>query len=504
MTSGGAPAPAGMRRNAALAFGAEISAGVLTAVLTLYLVRELGPSAFGVFSLALSIGGLVMLPADFGLSQSAARFLAERRGDHSAMARIVSDALRVKLVAAALVGSLLFAAAGPIASVYDLPSLEWPLRAMAIAVFGQSIFGLFRSSFEAIGRMGADWKMVTSESVVEVTASISLVALGAGAAGAAWGRAIGYGVGVLVGLVLVVRLFGVTALQPRRVDPAFVRRLAGYGFAIFIIDGVYAAFSQVDILLVGAILGADAAGVFAAPMRMIVLLLYPAAAITAAVAPRMARSEGGQPNLAALALSMRLLLVIHVLLVTPLIVWAEPLVNLVLGPGYDEAADVLRALAPFILLAGPARLLATSVNYLGEARRRIALVLAALALNIGVDLLLIPEIGVVGAAIGNDIAFALYAFGHLYICRQLTGLSLKPLAQSLGRGLLAAVPMAGILLAIGRGDAEAPLIALGLVAGTAAFLAALRLLREPLFAELSGSMPGVARRLTRRRASGED
>jgi len=503
MRENGAPSSAGIRRNAVLALGAEISAGAFTAVLTLYLVRKLGPAQFGVFALAMSIGALVMLPADFGISQSAARFLAEGRGSRAAMTRVLGTALRMKLVASALIGALLFALAGPIASAYGLPDLLWPLRAMAVAVFAQSVLGLFRTSFEAIGRMGADWAMVASESAVETSASIALVALGAGAAGAVWGRAIGYGVGIAVGLGLAIRLLGFDVLRPRRTDRTLVRRLTSYGFALLIVDGVYAAFAQIDVLLVGAILGAGAAGVFSAPMRVVTLLLYPAAALTAGVAPRMARSADGEPNVAALERGLSLLLVIHLLAVTPLLVWAGPLVDLVLGSGYGEAADVLRALTPFILLAGPARLLTVSVNYLGEARKRIVVVLAALALNIAVDVVLISKIGVVGAAVGNDIAFALYAFAHLYICRHIIGMSLTPLARSLGRGLLAAVAMSAVLLAIGRDHVSAPLIVAGLAAGTATYLAALRVLGEPLFAELWASVPEPARRWLRRPPAGE-
>ena len=199
----------------------------------------------------------------------------------------------------------------------------------------------------------------------------------------------------------------------------------------------------------------------------------------------MAKTEGEGPNVPALELGLSLLVVVHLLMIAPLLVWAEPLVHLVLGPGYGEAAGVLRALTPFILLAGPARLLTTSVNYLGEARRRILIVVAALALNIVADLILIPKVGVVGAAIGNDIGFAVYALGHLYICRQLTGLSLAPILRSLGRGLVAAAAMSLVLLVIGTGDVSAPLALAGLLAGTAVFLATLFALREPMLAELS-------------------
>jgi PST family polysaccharide transporter len=485
-----------MRRNAVFALLTEVTTGLFTAALTLYLARKLDPDGYGLFAVAMGIGALVMLPADLGLSQSAARFLAERMGDRSAMARVFASAFGVKIVAAALFSALLFALAAPIANVYDLPDLTWPLRAMAFATFAQSVFTLPRVAFEGIGRMNSDWQLVGGESAVELTASIVIVALGGGAAGAVWGRAIGYAAGALLGIFIVVRLLGTEALRVRSGPSGFVTRLVRYGFALMIIDSVWAVFSQIDVLLVGAILGAGAAGVFSAPLKLTAFLSYPASAITAGVAPRLAGGRQGEPDTRALEIGLRTLIAFQSLAIAPLIIWAEPIVNLLLGDGYGESAGVMRALVPFIFLAGPTRLMTISVNYLGEARRRILYAIAALALNVVVDLILINQIGVVGGAIGNDAAFALYAFGHLHICRQLTGLPLRPLAASFARGMVAAAAMAGVLALFGVSHVATPLLVLGLVIGTLVFAAVLLVLREPLIDELSESLPpSLARRL---------
>ena len=68
-------------RNAAFALASQIATASFTAVLTIVLVRVLGPEDYGVFALALSVASLVFLPADFGISQSTARFVAEHRGE---------------------------------------------------------------------------------------------------------------------------------------------------------------------------------------------------------------------------------------------------------------------------------------------------------------------------------------------------------------------------------------------------------------------------------------
>src|SRR5437764_1412846 len=72
--------PDSIARNAFFSLAAQIVTSVATAALTIYLVRALGPKSFGTFAIAIGISTLLLLPADFGISNSAARFIAEHRG----------------------------------------------------------------------------------------------------------------------------------------------------------------------------------------------------------------------------------------------------------------------------------------------------------------------------------------------------------------------------------------------------------------------------------------
>src|SRR5687767_6953763 len=137
-------------RNTFFAFAMRIVGAVFTGGLVLFLVRYLGPDDYGLYALALSVGGMLLLPVDFGISRSAARFIAERRHDDSEVAGVLRQALALKLLTAAAGAAVLVVAAGPIANAYDAEELEWPLRVMGIAVAGQSLMMLFTTSFEAL------------------------------------------------------------------------------------------------------------------------------------------------------------------------------------------------------------------------------------------------------------------------------------------------------------------------------------------------------------------
>jgi O-antigen/teichoic acid export membrane protein len=473
-----------IRGNTAYAFASQVATAAFTAGVTLYLVRTLEPDGYGLFALALAFGGILLLPSDFGVSYSAARFVAEARGDRGAVAAILGDALRLKMFTALPVSALLAAAAGPIAAAYGEPGLVWPLRGIALALLGQSVFMLHGGAFIALGRTSRYLRLVLGESVVEATATVALVALGGGVAGAAFGRAAGYLAGAALGLALTWRAFGPAAVALRA--PPTTRRasMARYAGALLVVNGAFTVFNYIDVLLIGALIGPTAAGLFSAPLRLSTLLHYPGLALSNGLAPRMARSEREQPETAAFLTALRWLVILQAAIVVPVVVWATPLVRLLLGPEYGPSAGVLQALAPYLFLQGLGPLVSVTVNYLGEARRRIPIALGAVAVNVVVDLALIPTIGIEGAAIGTGLAYALYVPAHLRICARILGLDLRPLLRTLVRTLVAACAMAVVLALAGTGELSAGAALAGGVGGVLAFAGTLVLLREVSLDEL--------------------
>ncbi len=486
-----------VRRNAGFALAAQLGTAVFTAALTVYLVRALGPEEFGLFSLALSVVAVLLIPSDLGVSHSAGRFLAERFGDRAAAIAILGMTLRLRIISATLIASALFALAGPIANAYGTPELEWPLRGVAIALFGQSVMHFTRMVFVALRRTASGFTLVISESSVEFTATVALVALSGGATAAAFGRGIGYLFGAVLGVALLARLIGASPLRRTGRSPVARREFMSYAGVMLIVNGIFAVFSQVDVLLIGALLGPSAVGLFSAPVRLLMFVQYPAIALAQAVAPRMAQLGDERPPVEPLERAIRYITLFQMALAAFIAVWAEPIVQLMLGAEFEESTDVLRAMSLFVVMRGLSPVLALALNYVGEARRRIPFGIAAVAINIVLDLVLIPEIGIVGGAVGATVGFAVYMAAHVWLARRLLGLRLAPLGRTFLRTLIAAGAMAGVLVAVGGTDPGAVSWIIAPVAAAATYLGALRLLGEVSGAELRGAVTRPLQRLRR-------
>jgi O-antigen/teichoic acid export membrane protein len=506
------PAPAaeppgrgdGIVRNAFHALTYQLITAGFTAVLTLFLVRELAPRQYGMFALAMAVAGLLEIPSDLGISSAAARFVAAGVDDRARVISVTAAALRLKLVVSGIVTLGLMAAASVIAAAYGEPGLTWPLRGVALALFGQSLFQFYLYSFIARRRVSVNSRLVAAESAMETAASVALVLAGGGAAGAAFGRAAGFLFGAAVATFAIWRSLGRGAIDMHTRQPPEVRRsILSYAWAVAVVDISWTAFTQVDALLIGGILTTAAVGVFQAPMRLLVFLSYPSAAIAVAVAPRLSDGPGEMSGGERLMRACRLIVLVQAVLIAPLVVWPGPIVALVLGAPYHHSASVLRAIAPYAFLLGLAPLVSTGLDYLGEARRRIPVVVGALVLNLVIDVILIPRVGVVGGAIGSDVAFAVYVPAHLVICARMLDTNLWPLMITVARAGLAAAAMAGVLWLFGTSDVPVARLVLGAVAGTVSYVAVLVLVNEVTVREVEYAA-GAARRAAarvRRRAA---
>jgi O-antigen/teichoic acid export membrane protein len=484
-------------RSATFALGAQLVGAVLTAFLTIYLGRALSKGQFGAFTFALSVILIAMVIADLGVTTSTGRFLAERRERPQEAAAVFRTSLRLKALAGLPAAALLFALAGPICDAFGTHAAIWPLRGCAIALLGQSVFLLFLGAFIALGKVRYNLVLATIESVAETLASVLLVVAGAGATGAAFGRAIGYAVGVGAGLFVARRVIGALRRPDAAADHAVVtpRRILSYAGPLLLIDAAFRVFASIDVLLIAALIGGGApVAAFGLTMRLADFLDYPAGAVGAAVSPRLARRRGD--DVALLGESLRYLLIVQMLVTAPLLIWPEAAMHLLFGSKYPEAAGVLRALTPFIFLAGIAQPTTLSVNYLGMAGKRVPIAAAMLALNIVIDVILLPRIGIVGAAIGTSAAYALWVPAHVEILRRRAGLRLRPLLVTTARTAIAGAAMVGVLALIGTGQVAIPLIALGTIAGPAVYVGVLLALRE-----LTPSDLAVARRVLARKVA---
>jgi O-antigen/teichoic acid export membrane protein len=162
------------------------------------------------------------------------------------------------------------------------------------------------------------------------------------------------------------------------------------------------AVGRVDVLLLAALAGLKAAAVYAVAGRFLVLGQLVNQAILLAVQPRLAELLGARDRAGANAVYQAatgwlVLAVWPVYLGTA--VFASVYLGL-FGPAYRSAVPVVVVLAAAMLVATGCGMVDTVLAMAGRTSWNLANVLMALAVNVSVDLALIPRLGPLGAAVG--------------------------------------------------------------------------------------------------------
>ncbi|MEV0896205.1 MATE family efflux transporter [Actinoplanes sp. NPDC049802] len=198
------------------------------------------------------------------------------------------------------------------------------------------------------------------------------------------------------------------------------------------------ALQRVDVLLVAALGGLAPAAMYAVAGRFVVLIQFANQGVSQSVQPRLAEAlSGGDP-----AGAKRLYqtatgwLVLVTWPVNLLVIAFAPWYLRLFGDGYASGVPVVRVLAGAMLVATGCGMVDMVLAMAGRTSLNLGNVLIALTVTIGLDVLLIPRWGALGAAAG--LAGAMVVNNLLPLAQVYRGAGLHPF----GRGTLAAALLA--------------------------------------------------------------
>jgi O-antigen/teichoic acid export membrane protein len=473
----------GFLANAGAALTLQAVGLVATGILTLILIRLLGPHSYGQYAIALAVGGIVLLPLDAGMTGATGRYLsAETR--RAPAAQMIRSGLVLKVAVGALLSGCLVLAAPLIAHGYADERLAWPIRVVAGVVLAQSLLGFVVGCFNAVRLTSRALVVVTIESIGEAAIVTVIVVGGGGVVGALIGRLAAYGVSAAIGLLFLEWRFRLRrrVARPTRTT---LKAIGGYGLSLALVDAAWALFVQIDVILIAALLDARAAGEFQAPVRVLSIITFPGLAIASALGPRVFIDS--EPSLLGrFRRSLQILVAFQAFAAVTAATAGASLINLLVGPQYHEAASLTRALAPWVLLAGIAPVASRALDYRGAARQRLPYAVGALAVNGLIDVALLPRIGVVGAAIGTDVGMSVYTLGILAVCSRQIGYRLSSFLTDMRPIAVPCIASGLVMLAADLATDNAFLLIAAVVVGSVMFAALLA--RRPPFHGLAARL----------------
>lgn len=465
-----------------IAHGAVVTSGgvsvqrALTAATEFALARGLGPVAYGVYALAWRIAQLLVRLVTFGSVPTLQRYLPTYRDDPARRSWVAG------LAYATTVGFGLVIAAGVwlLAPWIDDVTVRHPAFPMAMRLFGVLVllFGLvmiYAAVFRAVG--SARGEVLFNKLLrpaVRLVGALAALALGYSVVGVA-------GALVVCALLLVVGGFpitvGVTGVRPTlRGARTELRRFYDHAAPVAMSSLGKVFQNRIDLLLVGALLTAVAAGIYNVVLVLVSIAWIPLLSFNQLLPPVASNlhSSGEMDTLNAVYSSVTRLIVTTVVPILAIqLVFGRELLALF-------GATYVRGYVPLVVylvgvFVGSAvgatgwLLMMTDHQY---ARMGLDWLLAAL--NVVLTYAFVLEFGLAGAALGTSLAIAVQNGLQVLLLRRFEGL--WPFDATYLRPLGAGVVMVAVMLGVRTSVGGYLAIGVGAVVGLLAYVGTLHAL----------------------------
>ena len=462
-------------------------AGLAGFGVTWLVARTLGPDQAGGFFTATAAFVLVGTVAKLGTPTGLVYFIARLRAAHacgSALRRCLWIALGPVTVAALLAGSGLWFGAPALAALTPGgagPGYVTQIRVLAVFLPAAVLCDVLLAASRG-------WQVMRPTVLLDrlLRPGTQLVSLGLLAAAAVATPAT-YALAWVAPYLPTLLLAGYAVLRLLPKGDGSTTDLTASVFWRFTGPRAVASIAQLalqrfDVLLLAGLAGLRAAAIYAVAGRFVVLGQLANQAIALAVQPRLAELLGAGRHAAAKELYQAATGWL-VLVAWPLFLGTAVFSSVYLGlfgPGYRGATAVVVVLALAMLVATGCGMVDTVLAMAGRTSWNLANVALALGVNVAADLLLIPRLGALGAAIG--LAAAIVTNNVVPLVQIATVLRLHPFGRSTLTAAVLATACFGVLpLTVGAVAGTRPASAFGsAVLGATGYLYALARLRRNL------------------------
>lgn len=435
-------------------FAGQIIAAIAGGLLTVLLARLLNPETYGLLFLALSILMIAQVFSKLGIAKSAARYISEyQEKNPGQIANIIERSLAANLVTIVTVSILFLFTHELIAVIVGEPDLTPLLVLGVLFIISESFMIYTRTVAQGFENIKLSATIYAIDRAGRLILAIGLVLLGYGAIGALLGYIVAGLLASVVGFVILYIHHYQSLYKEAEMEPRLFRRILEYNIPLTLTSLTGKIDTQVDTILVGFFLNPVAVSFYVISKQIVEFIEMPATALGFSMSPTYGKQKAGG-ELATAARMFETTLNHTILLYLPaaigMFLVADPTVELVFGAEYAGAVPVLQVLSVYLVIHSITDIIDQPLDFLGRARdRAIAKSIASIS-NVGLNIWLIPLIGVVGAALATVITHSFYISVKLYIIYSELPLNLSRIKRDMLKVSGVASGMATIVLMLSR------------------------------------------------------
>lgn len=414
------------------------------------IIRYISQEEYGIFALCLVAFNIVASISILGLGTGVPRQIGfyTGKGDKPTVRKIALGSIQIGLTASIILSLIIILTSDLIAKkIYDIPEFADPLKIIAIGI---PFFAFMRIIISIFQGLNYTRPQIYFDNILRNIAFIILVFITALVGGSYLGIIYSFTASVIISavacLIYYLRISPVPHITENMSAKTGVRKeLVLFSLPLLAVTMFNQIITWLDTLLLGYFMEAEDVGLYNAAVPLVHLLLIALTAIRFLYVPMMselyaknevARIKGTYSTLTKWSFSVTLPLFLIFIL------FPEATLTTLFGAKYVDASSSLQILSLGFFISvvfGPNGPTLTS---LGKTRILLTSIIAAVILNIILNIVLIPPLGIKGAAIATAAALSLrniIVSGRLYHAQRIHPLTTSYLRPVLISGSLIAI-----------------------------------------------------------------
>ncbi|HEY7333159.1 MAG TPA: flippase [Candidatus Limnocylindria bacterium] len=475
--------------------------------LAVLLARLLKADSYGLYSITITIATLGAAFSVIGLDSAIVRFVAvyRRRADRRGLLATLRVGVGLPMLVSVLAASILLALAGPLArDLVGDPRLEPLFRIAALLVPAMVANTVLAATLQGAQRIG--WAVLAeqfAQPIVRLAILVGFAAVGMTAELAVLAMTLATFAATLLLAWFVHRQVSLTGLTAERHGEP--RAMLGFSLPVYFSNLVGTFGGNLQTLLLGAMASVASAGIFAVANQIMLLGTLFHSAIVSASMPIFAELQDGPDRSRLHALyqtTSKWTFTLNLPFFLVAVLFPQALLS-IFGPEFLDGATALAILAFASLMTSATGTSGAILDMTGHTRVKLVNSTLSVGLAIALNLLLIPPLGVTGAAIAS--LGARTVVNLLRVAQVQWLVHVGPYDRTWLKPILAGAAAAGagwfVFVAVGDGADLVLRSAVGALALGATYAVSLWALG--LSDDDRAIVSRAARKLTRRRGSGQ-
>ncbi len=366
-------------------------------IVNIMLSRHLGVEQYGIFGVVTSVLVWVELSVIVGIPTAMQKFIGEDQ-THAYTLRKVAFGMQLKY--SIVIFILFFLSAGVLADLLNDHNLAFYLRVASINIVLYALYRLFINVHNGMKNFGKQ----TLASIVYAVGKMAGIFLLVWQGMAVVGALIGNAIGTVLGLCSAIFLKADVKPSELKFEKTKIIR---YAAPIILFTLLINLFLSLDLWFVQAVLDSTSAGYYVAASSIAKAPYFLFLALSFTLLPSLAKAkkENDKPRVQQLIWqSTRILLVSMSLIVALVISSAAEVIELLFTDLYAPAAVILQILICGLSFLTVFLVFTTMLNVDDRPSSSMWICAAVVALNVAMNLWLVPKHGIVGAAWATTIS----------------------------------------------------------------------------------------------------